>query len=92
MTPNAALVCAADDIQAGTVSDDHPDFDVIPIQQDATPTGYFERKFRKTKRIAPTDIIADGTSSSTSSKFSKSASFHLCSVARRLKGTSIFQI
>jgi hypothetical protein len=62
MTPNAALVCAANDIQAGTVSDDYPDFDVIPIQQDGTPTGYFERKSRRTKKISPTDLIADGTS------------------------------
>lgn len=62
MTPNATLVCAANDIQAGRVSDDYPDFDVIPIQQHGTPTGYFERKSGKTKRITPTDLIADGTS------------------------------
>jgi hypothetical protein len=62
MTPNAALVYAANDMQAGKVSDDNPDFDVIPVQQDGTPSGYFERKFRKTKKITPTDLIADGTS------------------------------
>jgi hypothetical protein len=62
MTPNAALVYAANDMQAGKVSDDNPDFDVIPVQQDGTPTGYFERKFGKTKKITPTDLIADGTS------------------------------
>src|ERR1039458_9343011 len=62
MTPSAALVCATNEMQADRVSDDNPDFDVIPIQQDGTLTGYFERKSRRTKRITPTDLIADGTS------------------------------
>ena len=62
MTPSAGLVCAANDMQAGRVSDNNPDFDVIPIQQNGTLTGYFERKSGRTKRITPTDLIADGTS------------------------------
>jgi hypothetical protein len=62
MTPRAELVCAVGDIQARRVSDSHPDYDVIPIQQGGTLTGYFERKSRRTKSITPTDLIADGTS------------------------------
>jgi hypothetical protein len=62
MTPRAGLVCAVNDIQAGGVSDSNPDYDVIPIQHNGTLTGYFERKSGRTKRISPTDLIADGTS------------------------------
>ena len=50
MTPSAGLVCAANDKEAGTVSDKNPDFDVIPIQQDGTLIGYFERKSGRTTR------------------------------------------
>jgi hypothetical protein len=61
MTPCEELVCAADDTQAGKVSDNNPDFDVIPIQQDGTLIGYFERKSGRTTRITPSDLISDGT-------------------------------
>jgi hypothetical protein len=62
MTPGAGLLCAADDMQAVVVSDENPDFDVIPIQQDGTFTGYYERKFQRKKKITPNDLISDGTS------------------------------
>lgn len=62
MTPRTGLVCAANDMQAARVSDDNPDYDVIPIQQGGTLTGYFERKPRRARKIAPADLIADGTS------------------------------
>ena len=62
MTPRAGLVCAVNDMQVARVSDNNPDYDVIPIQQEGTLTGYFERKSRRTKRITPADLIADGTS------------------------------
>jgi hypothetical protein len=62
MTPRTALVCAANDTQATKVSDDNPDYDVIPIRQGETLTGYFERKSGKVNKIMPDDLIADGTS------------------------------
>jgi hypothetical protein len=31
MTPRTGLVCAANDMQAVRVSDDNPDYDVIPV-------------------------------------------------------------
>jgi hypothetical protein len=62
MTPRTGLVCAANDIQAVRVSDDNPDYDVIPIQQGGTLTGYFERKSRRARKITPVDLITDGTS------------------------------
>lgn len=62
MTPRTALVCAANDSQATKVSDDNPDYDVIPIRQDGTLTGYFERKSRRVSKIMPGDLIADATS------------------------------
>jgi len=61
MTPNAALVSAANEIQAGRVSKDYPDYDVIPIRREGTLTGYFERKTGRTKTITPNEIISDGT-------------------------------
>jgi hypothetical protein len=62
MTPRADLVCATNDIHAGRISHNNPDFDVIPIQQDGALVGYFERKSGKTTKITPTHLIADGTS------------------------------
>jgi hypothetical protein len=62
MTPRAGLVCGANAMQACSVSDKNPDYDVIPIQQEGTLTGYFERKSGRTKRIMLADLIADGTS------------------------------
>jgi len=62
MTPCAALVCAPNNTQATRVSDDNPDYDVIPIRQEATLTGYFERKFGRASKIMPDDLVADGTS------------------------------
>lgn len=62
MTPRTALVCAANDSQATKVSDDNPDYDVIPIRHDGTLTGYFERKSRRVSKIMPDDLIADATS------------------------------
>jgi hypothetical protein len=62
MTQRADLVCAAGHVQASTVSDNHPDYEVIPIQQGGTLTGYFERKSGRTKSITPADLITDGTS------------------------------
>lgn len=62
MTPRTELVCAANDVQAGKVSDDNPDYDVIPVQQGGILTGYFERESRRARTIAPADLIADGTS------------------------------
>ncbi len=62
MTPTTDLVCAPDEVQAIIVSDVNPDFDVIPIKQNGKLTGYFERSFRGTKKIAPSDLISDGTS------------------------------
>jgi hypothetical protein len=61
MTPRAGLVCGVDAAQARSVSDKNPDYDVIPIQQEGTLTGYFDRKARRTRKIAPADLIADGT-------------------------------
>ncbi len=62
MIPNADLVCANDEEEAAVVSHNNPDFNVIPIRQDGKLTGYFERKSRSTKKIAPNDLISDGTS------------------------------
>ena len=62
MTPTTDLVCAPDEVQAILVSDGNPDFDVIPIKQNGKLTGYFERSFRGAKKIAPSDLISDGTS------------------------------
>jgi hypothetical protein len=62
MTPRTGLVCAVNNTEVARMSDDNPDFDVIPIQQKGRLTGYFERKSRKTRRITPTYLIADGTS------------------------------
>ena len=62
MTPRTGLVCAANDIHAATVSDENPDYDVIPIQQGETLTGYFERRPRRARKITPAELIADGTS------------------------------
>jgi hypothetical protein len=62
MTANTNLVCAADDAEAVRVSDNNPDFDVIPIRQDGSLIGYFERRSGKAKGIAPNDLISDGTS------------------------------
>ncbi|MGH9739392.1 MAG: hypothetical protein ACRD4X_12535 [Candidatus Acidiferrales bacterium] len=62
MTPRTGLVCALNGMQAARVSDDNPDYDVIPIQQGGILTGYFERKLRRARKITPADLIADGTS------------------------------
>jgi hypothetical protein len=62
MTANVDLVCAVGDAEAGRVSDDNPDFDVIPVRQDGNLIGYFERRSRNAKRITPSDLISDGTS------------------------------
>jgi hypothetical protein len=62
MTTRAELVCAANDVHARTISDKHPDYDVIPIQQQETLTGYFERKPGKAQIITPADLVTDGTS------------------------------
>jgi hypothetical protein len=62
MTPRAGLVCGLNAAQARSVSDKNPDYDVIPIQQEGTLTGYFDRKAERTRRITPTDLIADSTS------------------------------
>lgn len=62
MTPRTALVCATNDAGATKVSDDNPEYDVIPIRQQGTLTGYFERKSGRVNRIMPDDLIADGTS------------------------------
>lgn len=62
MTPNAALVCATSEMGAGDVSDNHSDYDVIPIKKKATIVGYFERKSRKTNAITISNLISDGTS------------------------------
>ena len=61
MTPRAGLVCGVNSADAGRVSDENPDFDVIPIQKDGTLVGYFERNSGRTSRIAPTDLVSDGT-------------------------------
>jgi len=62
MTPRAELACAVNDMQVGSISDNYPDYDVIPIQEGGKLTGYFERKSRRTKRITEAELIADGTS------------------------------
>jgi hypothetical protein len=62
MTANARLVCAISNVQAPKVSNDNPDFDVIPIRQDGNLISYFERKSGKTNRIKPGHLISDGTS------------------------------
>ena len=62
MTPRNALVCAANDLQAARVSDDNPDYDVIPIRKEGRLTGYFERRSGRVNKIMPDDLIADGTS------------------------------
>lgn len=62
MTPIGGLVCAPNEKEAPSVSDQNPDFDVIPIQRGTTLTGYFERKSGRAKKITPTDLIADATS------------------------------
>jgi hypothetical protein len=62
MVPRAELVCADDEKHAAKVSDDNPDFNVIPIPKEGQLTGYFERDSRNTKKIELNDLISDGTS------------------------------
>jgi hypothetical protein len=62
MVPRGGLVCSDDEEHASKVSDDNPDFNVIPIPQEGPLTGYFERDSRNTKKIALNDLISDGTS------------------------------
>ena len=62
MIPRVGLICSDDEKHAAKVSDDNPDFNVIPIPQEGQLTGYFERDSRDTKRIELDDLISDGTS------------------------------
>jgi hypothetical protein len=62
MIPRVGLICSDDEKQAAKVSDDNPDFNVIPIPQEGQLTGYFERDSRNIKRIELDDLISDGTS------------------------------
>jgi hypothetical protein len=62
MVPRVGLVCSDDEGHAGKVSDDNPDFNVIPMPQEGPLTGYFERDSRNTKKIELNDLISDGTS------------------------------
>jgi hypothetical protein len=62
MIPRVGLICSDDEKHAAKVSDDNPDFNVIPIPQEGQLTGYFERDSRNIKRIELDDLISDGTS------------------------------
>jgi hypothetical protein len=62
MVPRVGLVCSDDEEHAARVSDDNPDFNVIPIPRKGQLTGYFERDSRDTKKIELNDLISDGTS------------------------------
>jgi hypothetical protein len=62
MIPKAGLVCAADEIDAATVSKDHPDFSVVPLRRNAKLTGYFLRDSQTSREINLNDLISDGTS------------------------------
>ena len=92
MTPNADLVCAPDEVQAILVSDNNPDFDVIPIKQNGKLTGYFERSFRGTKKITPSDLVSDGTSLLDLVEILEDRQFFFVLSRQQIQGTSTSQI
>jgi hypothetical protein len=62
MVPRVRLICSDGEEHAAKVSDDNPEFNVIPIPQEGQLTSYFERDSRNTKKIELNDLISDGTS------------------------------
>lgn len=61
MTSREELICAGDVGHAKAVSEQNPDFDVIPIRSGDRLVGYFERSCRETRDITAADLISDGT-------------------------------
>jgi hypothetical protein len=62
MIPEAGLTCADNEVDAAGLSQDNPDFNVIPIRQDTKLVGYFLRDSRTSRQIVLKDLISDGTS------------------------------
>jgi hypothetical protein len=62
MTRRDALICGNDEADAIRASNEHADFDVIPIMPGGKLTGYFERDSRRANNIEVNDLISDGTS------------------------------
>lgn len=61
MVPTESLVCAPREEEAQRESDEHSDFNIIPIKPRKKITGYYERDSGMTKAIAADDLIGDGT-------------------------------
>src|ERR1017187_8227843 len=62
MIPEAGLTCADNEVDAAGLSQDNPDFSVIPIRQNTKLVGYFLRDSRTSRQIVLKDLISDGTS------------------------------
>ena len=62
MIPTEDLTCVPREKDAPAVSDEYPDFNVIPIKRGEEITGYYERDSGETKPITLHDLISDCTS------------------------------
>lgn len=62
MIPETGLTCADNEVYAAGLSQDNPDFNVIPIRENTKLVGYFVRDSRTAKQILLNDLISDGTS------------------------------
>jgi hypothetical protein len=62
MTPKNRLVCAKSRDEAPSVSDNNPDFSVIPVQRNGQITDYFIRDRRSAHDVILANVISDGTS------------------------------
>jgi hypothetical protein len=62
MVPAKSLTCAEREKDAPALSDENPDFNVIPIKKRKQITSYYERDSGQTKPITTSDLISDGTS------------------------------
>jgi hypothetical protein len=62
MVPKKRLVCASTEADAPKISEQNPDFNIIPIQDNGVLVAFFERDTKSRRSITVQDLVASDTS------------------------------